>query len=152
MKCAFIGHRDADGIEKQIEFEIKNLMQTGNVEFYSGGMGNFDKMCEKTVREFGGRITFVPYNVNQIKEKDKLWYNSIICPFGNKPYSKFDIPNRNKWLVDNCDVFICYVNKPGGAKRTYDYAIKNGKTIINLFDCQTHNNKNFTSKLQEPRI
>lgn len=134
LKCAFIGHRDAEGIDGKIEFEIKRIMEKENVEFYSGGMGNFDKSCEKIAKKLGGRITFVPYNVSQIKEKDKLWYNSIICPFGNKPYSRFDIPNRNKWLVDNCDVFICYVNRNGGAKKTYDYAVNCGKTVINIIN------------------
>ena len=134
MKCAFIGHRDAEGIDGKIEFEIKRIMENENVEFYSGGMGNFDKSCERIAKKLGGRITFVPYNVSQIKEKDKLWYNSIICPFGNKPYSRFDIPNRNKWLVDNCDVFICYVNRNGGAKKTYDYAVNCGKTVINIIN------------------
>jgi len=132
-KCCFIGHRDIIGIEMQVYTEIKLLMQSGITQFYSGGMGNFDKMCKKSVKELGGKIVFVPYNLKQVKEKDRTWYNKIVCPFGTKAYSKFDIPNRNKWLVENCDIFLCYVYKEGGAKHTLDYAIKKNREIINLY-------------------
>ncbi len=83
--------------------------------------------------KLGGKIIFVPYNIKQVKEYDKLWYDDIICPFGEKAYSKFDIPNRNKWLVDTCDICLCYVYKDGGAKHTLDYAVKKNKQIINLY-------------------
>lgn len=132
-KCAFIGHRDCPEIEKEICEEIRKLICFGVTEFFSGGMGRFDKMCEVAVKELGGKIIYVPYNIKQIKEKDKVWYDNIICPFGYKPYSKFDIPNRNKWLVQNCDVFLCYVYKDGGAKHTLNYAIKKNKQIFNLY-------------------
>lgn len=62
-----------------------------------------------------------------------LWYDNVICPFGNKKYSKYDIPNRNKRMVDECDIYLCYVYKDGGAMHTLNYAIKKGKQIINLY-------------------
>jgi len=132
MKCCFIGHRDSVGIEGEIYALIERLIKMGVTDFYSGGMGNFDKMCEKAAKALGGRILFVPYNKSRIKEEDKRWYDYIICPFGEKFYTKFDIPNRNKWLVDNCDICLCYVHKNGGAKHTFDYAVKNDKKIINI--------------------
>ena len=130
---AIIGHRDIFGIENKIYTEIEKLIKMGITDFYSGGMGNFDKMCEVAVKDLGGKIIFVPYNIKQIKKKDKLWYDAIICPFGAKAYYKFDIPNRNKWIVNNCDICLCYVYKVGGAKRTLDYAIKQNKKIINVY-------------------
>ena len=133
MKCTFIGHRDVVEMENRIYAEIKKLINLGITEFISGGVGNFDKLCENAVKKLGGKIIFVPYNVKQIKEKDRLFYDEIICPLGNKEYSKFDIPNRNKWLVDNSDICLCYVRKAGGAKHTLDYAIKRNKRIINLY-------------------
>lgn len=132
MRCSFIGHRDSIGIEDEIYDNIKKLMKIGITDFYSGGMGNFDKMCERTVKKLGGKIIFVPYNKNIIKDEDILWYNHIICPFGDKFYSKFDIPNRNKWIVEYCDIFLCYVYKNGGAKHTFDYAVKKNKRLINI--------------------
>ncbi len=132
-KCMFIGHRDSIGIENKIYLAIKYLINSGIVDFYSGGMGNFDKSCERTVKTLGGKIIFVPYNIKQIKKHDELWYDDIICPFGEKTYSKFDIPNRNKWLVNTCDVCLCYVYKDGGARHTLDYALEKNKQIINLY-------------------
>lgn len=132
MKCSFIGHRDSKGIENKIYKCINELIKSGVDEFYSGGMGNFDKMCEKAVKKSGGKIIFVPYNVKQIKAQDKIWYDEIICPFGTKEYSKFDIPDRNKWLVDNCDIFLCHVYKDGGAKYSMKYAEKKKKRIFYL--------------------
>lgn len=133
MKCGFIGHRDSVGIEREIYVCISELMKKGVNEFYSGGMGNFDKMCERTVKKLNGKIIFVPYNTKQVKLIDKLWYDDIVYPFSNKEYSKYDIPNRNKWLVDNSDVLICHVYKNGGAKNTLIYAEKKNKKIFYIW-------------------
>ena len=132
MNCCFIGHRDCVGIEKEIYMQIEKLMRHKDILFYSGGMGNFDKLCEKAVKDLGGKIVFVPYNIKQIKEKDKRWYDHIVCPFGDKPYSKFDIPKRNQWLVDQCNICLCYVYKEGGAQKTLEYALSKKKQIIYL--------------------
>lgn len=84
-RCVFIGHRDYIAIENDVYLAIKKLIDKGVSEFYSGGMGNFDKLCEKAAKQLGGKIIFIPYNVRQIKENDRIWYNNIICPFGEKP-------------------------------------------------------------------
>lgn len=132
MKCCFIGHRDCKGIQKLIECEINKLINLGVDEFYSGNMGNFDKMCETAAKNYGGKIIFIPYNIARVKETDKLWYDAIICPFENKPYSKYDIPIRNRWMVDNCDICLSYVYREGGASKTLNYAIQKHKLIIHL--------------------
>ncbi len=140
MNCCFIGHRNAVGIEEKILKSVLNLYRLGVVNFYSGGMGNFDKMCEKAVKKIGAKLIFVPYNCKQIKNTDLLWYDEIIC-FSDKNYSIQDIPNRNKWLVAQCEVCLCYVFRNGGAKTTLDYAIKSNKQIINLANWQKTNLK-----------
>ena len=132
MKCAFIGHRDSFGFEDKVYNQIKNLIDKGITEFYSGGMGNFDITCEKIVKKLDGKLIFIAYNINQIKEIDKLWYDDIICPFGYKNYSKYDIPRRNLWIADHCDIFLCHVYKNGNAKNTLDAAVKKNKKIINI--------------------
>lgn len=132
MYVCLIGHRDSIGIEKELYSIISGLMKKGITDFYSGGMGNFDKLCEKIVKQLHGKVIFVPYNIKQVKERDKYWYDTIICPFGEKPYSPSDIPKRNRWLVDHSDIALCYVYKNGGAKHTLDYALQKQKPIINL--------------------
>jgi len=132
LKCGFIGHRDSFGIEDKVYSEIRKLMESGIREFYSGGMGNFDKICERAVKELGGKIVFVPYNLKAVKSEDIEWYDEIICPFGSKAYEKSDIPKRNEWLVATCDVFLCNVYKEGCAIRTIGLVASYGKEIINV--------------------
>ncbi|MBO5059751.1 MAG: hypothetical protein J6C82_02390 [Clostridia bacterium] len=131
-KCCFAGHRDAFGIEKDVYAVIKMLMEHGITEFYSGGMGNFDKLCEKAAKDLGGKVIYVPYNIDCLKMVNTARYDNVICPFGEKEYEKCDIPLRNNWLVDNTDMALCYVKRPGGAKATMDYAVKKKKYVLNM--------------------
>ena len=50
--CCFCGHREIldAGIEKRIKPALTELIRDGFTEFYSGGMGEFDRMCERAVR------------------------------------------------------------------------------------------------------
>lgn len=135
-KASFIGHRDIIGIESEIYSEILKMKAAGIEEFYSGGMGNFDKMCECAVRKAGGKLIYVPYNKSRIKPADFEWYDEIICPIEGDRYSKYDIPERNNWLVRNCDVFLCYIYRNGGAMKTYNKAKNHNKILINLYECR----------------
>lgn len=130
--CGFIGHRDASGIDEQIQNEINKLLSQNYSTFYSGGMGCFDKTCEKIAKQSGGMIVYIPYSRRIIKPQDREWYDDIYIPFKDKPYSKYDIPNRNKKLVALCDVLLCYVYKPGGASKTMEYARRLNIPIINI--------------------
>ena len=132
-RCVFIGHRNYAGEDADIQQMIRYLMSCGVSEFYSGGMGNFDKICEKTVKALGGTLIFVPYNKKSIKAFHKFYYEKIENIFGNKAYEPADIPSRNQWMVDRCDICLCYVGQNGGAMNTLRYAVENGKPIINLF-------------------
>lgn len=117
MRCCFIGHSDCENVEKWICKEIKRLIKRGVVEYYTGSMGNFDNICGSVVNKLNGKLIYIPYNFSQIERKTNLRYDKIICPFGNKKYSKFDIPDRNKFMVDSCDICLCYVYKNGGGKK-----------------------------------
>lgn len=130
-KCTFIGHSDATDLEEKIEKAIKSIMVFDIEEFVSGGMGNFDKMCERVVKKLGYKLVYVPYNASQIKEEDKKFYDEII-PYNCGEYKNSDIPMRNKMLVDTCDFAISYVHRNGGAKNTYDYAIREGIYVDNI--------------------
>ncbi len=132
-RCVFIGHRDYIGDNAPIKQMIQDLMMRGVSEFYSGGMGNFDKACENAVKQLGGTLIYVPYNKAQIKRLHQFYYHKIENIFGDKFYEKTDIPFRNQWMVDHCDICLCYVGRNGGAMQTLRYAIEKGKPIINLY-------------------
>ena len=54
QKCMFCGHgHDRDlppGLREQVAGEIEKLVAFGVAEFWSGGMGTFDKMCKSVVQ------------------------------------------------------------------------------------------------------
>ena len=57
---------------------------------------------------------------------------------------KSAIQIRNREMVDRADPIICYIeHKKGGAWQTVDYAMKQGKAVINLSDEHENNSKLF---------
>ena len=50
-------------------------------------------------------------------------------------HPKSAIQIRNREMVDRADLIICHIEREkGGAWQTVEYAIKQGKTVINLAD------------------
>ena len=146
--CCFAGHSNlfgkSDILRDKLEANIQQLITENNVEeFYSGNMGDFDKLAESVVRSLKCRFKHIklykviPYRTKEI-ERDREYYNlhfdNIIFPELDNPYYKSAITKRNQWMVDYCDYLICFVDKNhGGAFNTLKYAKKalNIK-IINL--------------------
>lgn len=84
-KCCFCGHRRRWNINLHIfpklESYIEELITEKDVGiFYSGGMGEFDKMCERAVRELKYKYPHVrlhliiPY-MKQALNKNFEYYN-----------------------------------------------------------------------------
>lgn len=139
--CSFCGHRDCDsGLREQIRAEIKDIIASDGVTvFYSGGMGEFDRLCESVVREIQRSNQNIklylikPYftqKLNTEKEYYSSLYDEIIIPdFGNVHY-KQAIIKRNKWIAERSDIILCYVIREyGGAYKTLQYALKMNKSI-----------------------
>ena len=113
--------------------------------FFSGGMGDFDIMCEAAVRrlkkknsDLNIRLNLVlPYMTNQIN-RDKDYYESrfdnIIIPMDLMGvHYKAAIKKRNRWMVDQADKILAYVYRDfGGAFDTIKYALRTGKPVLNL--------------------
>lgn len=144
--ACFCGHRDISIYSREIKSKIFNtildLYQNHNiVNFLSGGMGNFDAMCEnqvlilkKTYPEIK-LFLVIPYYTKNINDNPFNYkYDEIIYPDFIKQYHyKQLIIERNKWLVDNSDYIISRViNNTGGAFITLKYAKKMQKNIISL--------------------
>lgn len=140
----FAGHRevlDFNEIEEKLDLTIENLLRTKEfVDFYVGNDGEFDIMATSAIRrlrkEMGGENStlnlVLPYpkaNMDLLEMSfDSVFVPSEItrCP------PRAAIPARNKWLVDNCDLLICYVRNKGGAMKTKEYAEKRGKETLYL--------------------
>lgn len=145
--CCFAGHANIPNKEEgkiKLRTEIINLIENEKVTtFYSGGKGDFDWLCAKAVDELRKDYPFIKsYWVLSYmpKEKDdytesvsKIFDDTVYPNIENVP-QRFAIVKRNKWLVNNSDFLIAYVEHDwGGAYKTLEYAEKRRKIkIINI--------------------
>lgn len=148
ITCTFAGHRDIfnSDIKSLIDEAIENILKKDDTFlFYSGNMGDFDKMCEASVRAAQKRHTelniklvlVLPYMIKKLNiDKDyyeKLFDNIIIPDESAEAYYKSAIIKRNRWIVQRSDYIISYVYKDfGGAFTSLKYAEKLNKNIIYL--------------------
>lgn len=135
----FIGHSECYGLTRvAVESAIIELIQCGVTDFLSGGQGGFDRLCAGCVhrmqREYPAIKNYLVIPYLTFNVFDKSIFDAVIYPEGFEKYHfKAAIPARNRYMVDNAAYAICYVNHSwGGAAKTYERAVKNGLTIINL--------------------
>ena len=137
--AVFIGHNECYGVtSEQIKEAIVSLIDKGVTEFLSGGQGGFDRLCGRCVYEVKkqypniNNYLVIPYLSFNVYNQEL--FDTIIYPDGFEKYHfKAAIPARNKFMVDNANYAICYVNHGwGGAAKTYERAKKKGLNIINI--------------------
>ena len=146
--CTFAGHREVflSSVKQDIDNALSEMVQTEDeYVFYSGGMGDFDIMCEAAVRRLKKKYPHLnihlklvlPYMTNQIN-RDKEYYEAkfddIIVPMELMgTHYKSAIKKRNRWMVDRADVVLAYIYRDfGGAFDTVKYASRQGKRVLNL--------------------
>lgn len=142
--CGFCGHRDCDDeLREQIRATIKDIIENDGITvFYSGGMGDFDRLCEHAVREIQRSNKDIKLylikpsftqKLNTEKEYYSNFYDGIIIPdFDNVHYKRI-ITKRNEWIVNHSDIILCYViRRNGGAYKTLQHALKMNKSIRKL--------------------
>lgn len=139
MTAVFIGHGECYGLTKeQIKSEVIKAINSGVTEFLNGGQGSFDWMAASVVHDLKKdypdikSYLIIPYLSFSIRDKDL--FDEVIYPEGFEKYHfKSAIPARNKYMVDQSQYAICYVDHGwGGAAQTYERAKKKGLTIVNL--------------------
>lgn len=148
LVCTFAGHRiiNEDVIAPLVNVTITELLQKDtDILFYTGGMGEFDLLCNQTVRiakrrypEKRIRLVLVePYMKNSINtDKERLLslYDDIEVPLelaGCHP--KAAIGKRNRVLIDRSDYLIaCVAHRYGGAYQTLRYAQRRRIEIVNV--------------------
>ena len=116
--CSFFGHRDADSsLRSQIKTAVTDLIKNKGITiFYSGGMGNFDSLCESVVRELKKTYPLklyliAPYMTQKINRDGKYYkelYDDIIVPDLREVHYKRAITERNKWITEQSDIILCY--------------------------------------------
>ena len=145
-RVALFGHRDfcpTKEIEDKLLSIFTRLIQSKEyLEIYIGRNGEFDifaasivKRIKKELDNSSCSMTLVlPYKVKDIEYFEKYYDDIIICEGEEKHHPKEAITKRNRWMVENCDLLVCFVERnSGGAFKAMRYANKHGVKIINLF-------------------
>ena len=150
MIIAFCGH--ADYIKHEPHEQILlDILQTeiGNnpVELFFGGYGSFDTFalqCGIKYRRMHPNtklILVTPYLSKAsfcYMKNNKTTYDTVLYPPLENIPPKYAIVHRNRWIVEQADLIIAYVNHPwGGAFTTLQHAKKKEKRIFNLASVST---------------
>ena len=145
-KIVFLGHRDfcpTREIEAKLYDVLSDLIQTRSyLDIYVGRNGEFDVFAASVVKRIKRELNnsscsmtlVLPYKIKDIEYFEKYYDDVIIYEGEEKLHPKSAITKRNRWMVENCDLLICFVERDnGGAYKAMRYAEKLGIKTINLF-------------------
>lgn len=148
MVCTFAGHREIllPGIREKALAVIREMACSNpSLLFLSGGMGEFDALCESVVRlvksenpsahiELQLILPYMSHKINSEREYYLNRYDGILLPAEMSSYHyKAAIRQRNYWMINHSDCVIAYVHRDhGGAYESLRYAVRTGKRVINL--------------------
>jgi len=147
----FTGHRkmppeQMDTLARRLKAELTKLIKDGYIYFGAGGALGFDTLAAQTVLELkrnyphiklilvlpclsqtrGWSAVDIEIYENIKRKADKVVYTS-------QEYTRGCMHKRNRHLVDNSSVCVCYLTEStGGTAYTVDYARKNGLSIVNI--------------------
>ena len=136
-------------IAKRLKTEIIRLVEDGYVYFAAGGALGFDTMAAKAVLEL--KETTCPQIrlilVLPCKTQTRGWdmddvvvYEDIKARcdkfvYTSEEYTRGCMFKRNRHLVDNSSVCICYLTESkGGTAYTVNYANEKGLSITSLLN------------------
>ena len=146
----FTGHRKIppeklETVARRLKETLIKLIERGYLYFGAGGALGFDTLAAQTVLELKAEYAQIKLILvlscvsqadrwsdtdkriyEQIKEKaDKIVYTS-------REYTKGCMHKRNRHLVDNSSVCVCYLTEnTGGTAYTVNYAESKGLLVIN---------------------
>ncbi len=134
-RVMFIGHRDINNFytleERLREQLLPLLMHKDFVDFFLGIHGDFDALALHTLKQLQDRFSnfsanlILPYSVSNMDLLSRQFDSVIIPEHLHHCYPKKAYTLRNQWMVDCCDLLLCYVtNKKGGAADALRYAIQ----------------------------
>lgn len=147
---SFFGHRriyDQLRLDGELdELIIRLLREHSYVEFLVGRDGDFDHLVSSAIRrcqrKYGDKnsshIWVMPYPTSFFRDNEEAcyaYYDEIeICEESAVAHFKSAFQVRNKHIVDRSNLVIVYVEtSQGGAYQTMQYAIQQGKNLINLY-------------------
>ncbi len=149
--CCFTGHRkipfsELDCINQNLEATLIRLIENGITDFCAGGALGFDTLAAKQVLNLKEKYPHIQLILilpcisqsNSWNNEDKAVYEDIKSKsdkiiYTSEHYFRGCMQVRNRALVDNSSVAVCYLSEStGGTAYTVKYAEKKGLTVINL--------------------
>ncbi len=147
----FTGHRRIENeriseISAMLERTLRILISHGITRFLAGGALGFDTIAALTVldlkKEFPNiRLELILPCRSQTKfwsDDDRALYQRILksadsSVFLHDSYTADCMHDRNRRLVDDCDICVAFLEYSGGGTAyTVSYALKCDKPIINI--------------------
>lgn len=150
--CAFTGHRKIEdahksGIDNLLSRAVAFAYEGGCRTFITGGALGFDTLAAKEVIRFrmshpDVRLVIVlpcknqsnSWSSSQVSLYEYTLMNADEIEYVSDEYTDTCMKERNKRLVELCDMLIAYVSRPySGAAQTVRMASNEGKIIYNLY-------------------
>ena len=146
--CAFTGHRIiSDNFDaKELKNVVNQLIDRHFDTFLIGMALGFDTLCFEILEEVRSEksikiIACVPcrdqnkfFNKKQNKEYERMISSADEVIYLSETYYEGCMFERNRFMVDNSDVLVAYLNfNRGGTYQTCKYAASEEKEIIYLF-------------------
>ncbi len=148
--CCFTGHRiiplaERESVMRALENAVTESIENGYRYFGSGGALGFDTMAALTVLKLKKQYPHIKLIlVLPCENQTRNWKAADIEKYEyiksqadkvvktSTEYTPGCMHKRNRHLVDNSSLCICYLKKPsGGTAYTVGYAKENGLKIIN---------------------
>ena len=149
--CCFTGHRNIpvgeyQNIKRRLRETIKALAERDVIYYGAGGALGFDTLAAQTVLNLKKRypniklILVLPclsqtrgWPTKDVEEYERIKTQADKVVYTSQQYTKGCMFKRNRHLVDNSGVCVCYLTRDsGGTAYTVDYAEKQGLEVINL--------------------
>lgn len=150
--CAFTGHRKIEAshmgkIENLLSRAVEFAYENGCRTFITGGALGFDTLAAKEVIRFrmshpDVRLIIVlpcknqssAWSSSQVSLYEYTLVNADEIEYVSDEYTDNCMKDRNRRLVELCDMLIAYVSRPySGAAQTVRMASNEGKVIYNLY-------------------
>ncbi len=150
-RCCFTGHREIDPaelrtVEKATARAIESLIERGITTFITGGAMGFDTLAAETVLKIRKRhpevhlILALPcenqtrgWPADAVKRYDTIRERADFVKVLSPTYHRGCMHVRNRYMVDNSAVCICYLRRhSGGTAYTVDYATAQNIELIEV--------------------
>ena len=149
--CCFTGHRripvdEYETVKLRVRDTVIKAIQNGYCYFGAGGSWGFDMLAAQTVIELKElypniylilvlpcKIQTKYWSVDNKKEYDRILCSADKVVWTSEEYTRDCMFKRNRHLVDNSSLCICYLTKDtGGTAFTVEYAFSKRLSIVNI--------------------